>query len=476
MVASKIGDRVSDFFLNEIWNWNSQSADPVRRIFYTLSRILYLVVYGFWKDQCMIRASALTFTTMLSIVPFIAVAFSILKGIGFQDSSYIHDILLKVAAGREEIVVKMLEYVDNTNVKTLGGIGIAALLFSVLSTVGTVEKAFNVIWDVKVGRTFWRKFTDFFSVIFICPVAVIAATSLSVAISKQAASSSLQNIYGISEVESLFIKLAPLVMIWIAFTFIYAFMPNTRVRLFSAAAGGVVAGTIWQLAQWAYINWQVGVSKYNAIYGSFAQLPLFLLWLYLSWIIVLLGSEVSFAVQNVMLYRQQRFMPNASMEDFQKISLLALSLMSVRFDRAEPAYYVEDLAEEMGVPVSFLSSMLDKFVDCGILIKGSDEEAEKDIYIFGISPNKITLLQILSALSGYEDRATKRINSSCMGYITGVVEGMRQAIIDSGQDVSLSVCANRMDELTSCATSPEAMQDQLPDPVTDSTVEGDIEK
>ncbi len=450
MTAGKIGDRVSDFFLNEIWNWDSNHIGVLRRTFYTCSRVLYLVFYGFWKDQCMIRASALTFTTMLSIVPFIAVAFSILKGIGFQDSSYIHEMLLKVSAGREEVVVKMLEYVDNTNVKTLGTVGIATLLFTVLSTVGTVEKAFNVIWKVKNGRTFWRKFTDFFSVIFICPVAVIAATSVSVSIQKQAVFSSLQNIYGVSTLESFFIKLAPLVLIWVAFTFIYAFMPNTRVRLFSAGVGGVVAGTVWQLAQWAYINWQIGVSKYNAIYGSFAQLPIFLLWLYLSWIIVLLGSEISYAVQNVMLYRQQRFMPDASMEDLQKISLLALSLMSVRFNRAEQAYYVEDLAKDMGVPVSFLTSLLDKFVVGGLLIKGSDEDAEKDIYTFAVSPEKITLLRILSILSGHGDGVTERVNNSCMVYVSDLIDDMRKALIDSGKDISLALCASQMERATSC--------------------------
>ena len=120
------------------------------------------------------------------------------------------------------------------------------------------------------------------------------------------------------------INLTPLILIWLSFTFIYAFMPNTRVRITSALAGGIVAGTVWQMAQWAYINWQIGVSKYNAIYGSFAQLPLFLVWLYASWVIVLLGSEISYAVQNVMLYRQQKFMPDAGVEDMQKFSLLAL--------------------------------------------------------------------------------------------------------------------------------------------------------
>lgn len=137
------------------------------------------------------------------------------------------------------------------------------------------------------------------------------------------------------------------------------------------------------MAQWAYINWQIGVTKYNAIYGSFAQLPLFLVWLYASWVIVLLGSEISYAVQNVRLYRQQKFMPDAGVEDMQKFSLLALSLMTMRFENSEHPYDLEELAGEIGVPVRFIAPLLDRFVESGVLIKGAEEGNE--LYSFAVS-------------------------------------------------------------------------------------------
>ncbi|NDV28489.1 YihY/virulence factor BrkB family protein [Desulfovibrio sp. JC010] len=444
MTGGKVGQRISDFFINEIWDWGSSHDRGPLRFLLTMARIGYLVTVGFLKDQCIIRASALTFTTMLSIVPFLAVAFSLMKGMGFQDSNYIHDMLLKVSAGREEVVGKILEYVDNTNVQTLGWIGVATLLFTVLSTVGTVEKAFNIIWKVRHGRTFWRKFTDFFSVIFICPVAVIVATSVSVSIKKQAVLQQFENIYGVTELESFLISLAPLVLIWLAFTFIYAFMPNTRVRITSALAGGVVAGTVWQMAQWAYINWQIGVSKYNAIYGSFAQLPLFLVWLYASWVIVLLGSEISYAVQNVMLYRQQRFMPDAGVEDMQKFSLLALSLMALRFERSEAPYDVEELAGEVGVPVRFISPLMDKFVEGGILVKGADESSE--IYIFAVSPKHVTMLQVMGILSGTGKGASTVVENPGMLFVSKMIDDIKTVIRESGCDVSLYQCAENMDK------------------------------
>lgn len=162
MSVGKIANRISEFFLHDIWDWSSHHVSGPLKVIYTLARVSYLVFNGFLKDQCIIRASALTFTTMLSIVPFVAVAFSLMKGMGFQDSAFIHDMLLKVSAGREEVVTRIIEYVDNTNVQTLGWLGVGTLLFTVLSTVGTIEKAFNIIWKVRTGRTFWRKFTDFF--------------------------------------------------------------------------------------------------------------------------------------------------------------------------------------------------------------------------------------------------------------------------------------------------------------------------
>ncbi|WP_432735801.1 YihY/virulence factor BrkB family protein [Maridesulfovibrio sp. FT414] len=442
MTGGRLGQKVVDFFLHDIWDWSSRQVIAPVRWFYTFARVSYLVILGFLNDQCIIRASALTFTTMLSIVPFVAVAFSLMKGMGFQDSQFIYDMLLKVSAGREDVVVKILEYVDNTNVQTLGWVGIATLLFTVLSTVGTIEKAFNVIWKVTHGRTFWRKFTDFFSVIFICPVAVIVATSVSISIRRQTLLHSLEGIYGVSALETFVMKLAPLVLIWLAFTFIYAFMPNTRVRVGSAFAGGVVAGTIWHMAQWAYINWQIGVTKYNAIYGSFAQLPLFLLWLYFSWIIVLLGSEISYAVQNVMLYRQQRFMPDAGIEDKQKFSLLALSLMALRFDRAEPPYDLDELAGEIGVPVNFIDPLLDKFVDAGILLRAVDSDHE--FYSFALSPRHVSILRVLSIISGSGEGASSRIDSRGMDYVSSLMNRLKELIRSSGLDINLSNCADDM--------------------------------
>lgn len=443
-MSKGITDRVIDYFQSEIWELGNTNAPFPLRILNKISRIIYLVISGFLNDQCMIRASALTFTTMLSIVPFLAVAFSIAKGMGLQDSQFIHDILLKVSAGREEVVVKILEYIDNTNVNTLGWIGMGTLLFTVLSTVGAIEKAFNLIWKIKKGRTFWRKFTDFFSVTLICPVAVILATSISVSVKQQVVVKKLESFYGMSLLESGLIYMAPFFTIWIAFTFIYAFMPNTRVRISAALSGGIVAGTIWQMAQWGYINWQVGVSKYNAIYGSFAQLPLFLLWLYISWVIVLLGAEIAYAVQNVVTFRQNRIVSDSSLEDLQKFSLLALSVMGRRFEKGEPPYTVEELSEKMGIPVSFITTLFEMLVEEGLLVAGSD--LEDDVYTFAVSPERITVMRVLGSLATYGGGVAGKVDTGEMRFVNGLINDIKDAIRNSGKDLSVSECGRVMEQ------------------------------
>ena len=288
--------------------------------------ITYMVATNFLADHCIIRASALTFTTILSIVPLLAVAFSISKGFGLQNAGFFRDFLMGVSAGRAEVVDKILQYIANTNVKTLGWIGVGTLLLTVFTTVGNVERAFNSIWRVKRGRTSWRKFTDFFSVIVICPIIVLVAASFTVAVQKLDLVHEFVTNPGYDWLEKLVFKLVSLALVWVGFTFVYAFVPNTRVRLKSAAVGGVIAGSMWQSAQWFYIHWQIGFTKYNAIYGSFAQLPLFLVWLYISWIIVLVGAELSYAMQHLGAFVRQGLSEQLSPLSRQKVAMYQKAL------------------------------------------------------------------------------------------------------------------------------------------------------
>jgi membrane protein len=355
-----------------------------------------MVFSGFLTDHCIIRASALTFITILSIVPLLAVAFSISKGFGLQNAEFFRNFLLGVSAGRAEVVDKILQYIGNTNVKTLGWIGVGTLLVTVFTTVGNVERAFNTIWGVKKGRTSWRKFTDFFSIIVICPIIVLVAASFTVAMQKLELVHAFVTDPGYDSLEKLLLKLISLTLVWVGFTFVYAFVPNTRVRLRSAVVGGVAAGTLWQSAQWFYIHWQIGFTKYNAIYGSFAQLPLFLVWLYISWIIVLLGAEVSYAVQHLGAFVRRGLSMNMSPLSRQKVAVAALTHIAARFAAGLSPLSSAELSRVLHLPEDVVQENLSACAEVGLTVPLGEEETRG--YGLAVAAENIRLADIVAVV------------------------------------------------------------------------------
>jgi membrane protein len=393
--------KVERHFRHDIWAKDMDSAVGVRKAMLGLSRLVYMVGTGFLADHCIIRASALTFTTILSIVPLLAVAFSISKGFGLQNADFFRDFLMGVSAGRAEVVDKILQYIANTNVKTLGWIGVGTLLVTVFTTVSNVERAFNSIWNVKKGRTSWRKFTDFFSVIVICPIIVLVAASFTVAVQKLDLVHEFVTNPGYDGLEKFLLKFFSLVLVWIGFVFVYAFVPNTRVRLKSAIAGGIVAGTLWQSAQWLYIHWQIGFTKYNAIYGSFAQLPLFLVWLYISWIIVLLGAEISYAAQHLHSFVRRGLSERLSPLSRQKVAVAAITHIAARFAAGLSPLSVEALSRELRLPEDVVLDALTALAEAGLTVPLGDaaSEGENRGYGLAVSAENIRMAEVLDVLA-----------------------------------------------------------------------------
>jgi len=211
-------------------------------------------------------------------------------------------------SGQEEVLTTVISFANsllaNTKGGLLAGVGIMVLFWAVIKVLGNIEYSFNDIWGIKEGRTLGRKFSDYLSVMLLCPILMILASSVTVFITTQitliTAKVALLGMF--SSIIFFVLKLLPYCLIWVLFTFLYIFMPNTKINFKSGILAGIIAGTLYQLVQWGYIVFQVGAAKYNAIYGSFAALPLFLIWLQLSWLIVLFGAELSFAHQNVDTY------------------------------------------------------------------------------------------------------------------------------------------------------------------------------
>lgn len=254
-------------------------------------RFIQQLVTSISGHQVSLRASALTYTTVLSLVPFLAIAFAVLKGLGVQNA--LEPVLLQVAGeSSREVVSRIIGYVNNTNVKSLGLIGLLTLLVTVISLLSAIEEAFNAIWGVTETRSLQRRFSDYLSVVVVGPLLLMVAMSMTTSLQSQWLVQWLIQHTWFGEAILLLFRLVPYVSVWIAMTFLYSYIPNAKVPLRSALLGGVVAGTIWQLTQWAYFHFQVGVANYNAIYGALAALPIFLVWIYTSWLIVLFGLEL----------------------------------------------------------------------------------------------------------------------------------------------------------------------------------------
>lgn len=367
---------VKRHFSEGIWVRDTPGTPLPVRLWRGACRLLYLIGFGFIKDQCVIRAAALTFTTILSIVPFLAVAFSISKGFGLQNSDVMREWVLKLTTGRPEVADKIIEYIDRTNVQALGWVGVAMLLFTVLSLVGTIEKAFNTIWHVRKGRSAWRKVADFFPVIVFGPLILLVASSFNVSLQKQEVVNTLLSVEAIGFLETVMLKMTPYMLIIMAFTMMYAFVPYVRVKLQAATLGGIVGGVLWQLAQWGYIHWQIGAAKYNAIYGSFAQLPVLLIWIYISWIIVLLGAEVSYAWQNLNSFVKQRYFGEATPFERQKIAVLMMIVLAKRFSEGKPLPSVEEISDGLMAPSSLVSDLFTLLQKAGYTIQADVQECE----------------------------------------------------------------------------------------------------
>ena len=397
----KLSDTVQ--FLNaDIWRLQAHKLPPRRSFWITQLRILLLAVRRFNLDKCELRASALTFYSLLSIVPVVALAFAVAKGFGVE--KILGEQLMAKMQGQEEVAERIIGFaqslLQNTKGGAIAGVGIVLLFWTVIKVLGNIEKSFNDIWGVKTPRTMGRKLADYLSVMMICPVLLIAASSVTVLLTTQITVmlERLSFLGYLADVLIVFLKILPYGVIWLVFTFIYVFMPNTKVELKSALWGGVLAGTIYQLVQLAYISFQIGVANYGGIYGSFAALPLFLVWLQLSWLIVLLGAEVSFAHQNVPTYEFEQDCLKVSHSFKRMIALLITYLCVKNFLNAEKAPTAGHISRELEVPIRLVRSVLAELTEARLLSEVCLDHREDVAYQPACDIHRLTVAAVIERL------------------------------------------------------------------------------
>jgi membrane protein len=362
---------------------------------FSILRLVYSISTGFTAHQGPLRAAALTYTTVLSLVPFLAIAFSVLKGLGAQNA--LEPILQQIAGDSEETISRIIAYVNNTNVKSLGAIGLVLLILTVISLMGSIEEAFNAVWGVRETRSVQRRFSDYLSVVIVGPILLLAATSMTSSLQSQWILQWLiQNTY-LGDAILLLFRFLPYLSVWIAMVFLYIFIPNTRIRFASAVTGGVIAGTAWELAQWGYFHFQVGVANYNAIYGTLSAVPIFLVWIYTSWLIVLFGLEIVFAHQHRGHGISGSGAVRLTATAREQLAVAVLVQVGLHFQKGGPPPSGQLLADELNVPLLPLETVFDDLERLGYLVATSGGESG---WLPARDPSEVQVSGVIGALRG----------------------------------------------------------------------------
>ncbi|MBA3037458.1 MAG: YihY family inner membrane protein [Desulfobacterium sp.] len=387
---------IVDFFREGVWRIRLKDLNIIRRFLIKYLRVIIIAAKEFVYDKCPLRASALTYYSLLSVVPVAAMGFAIAKG--FRLQTLLEEQLMEKFSGQEVMVMQIIEFsrnmLKNTKGGIIAGVGVVVLLWAVINVLSQIEDTFNDISGVEKSRSFGRKFSDYLSLFLIGPLLLIMSSSAMVLISTHLPQITQKiALLGIfSPLVAIVIKVLPYCFIWILFTFIYIFMPNQKVPFFSGLIAGIVAGTIFVIVQKLYIFFQIGVAKYNTIYGSFAALPLFLLWMQLSWFIMLFGAEISFAHQNVDAYEFEPDRKKISPLFRKLLSLQITHMLVINFIRGENPMTVKQICNALDIPIRLVQEILNELVGCGLLSDTTSEnncgtayQPARDINDFSIS-------------------------------------------------------------------------------------------
>ncbi|MBI4197373.1 MAG: YihY family inner membrane protein [Deltaproteobacteria bacterium] len=298
------GRDLRGFFKEGIWAVDLKALPSFKRFFYRPLKIGAIVYYGYQRNNLPIRATALAYTILLSLVPFLAVSFSLFKAFGGLENAMepVQNLILSnLSTGAGTTVVEHLnQFIENYRSGTVGVIGFFLLILSLVSLLSSIEKAFNDIWGISKSRTFIRRFTTYWTLITIGPVLLGLSLTMTGALQSNQL---ITQVLSLSGYQQFFISKIPWLVTWGLFTVLYLVMPNTQVRFGSALVGGIVGGSFWEVAKWGYALYASKVVTYSAVYGSLGIIPIFLVWIYYTWLVVLIGAQITYANQNIYTFK-----------------------------------------------------------------------------------------------------------------------------------------------------------------------------
>jgi len=359
-----------------IWKDDLRELSGIRRVTVFIVRVFYMLLKELIGGELNLRAMSLVYTTLLSVVPLLAVSFSVLKGFGFhqQLESYLVNLILEpLGPSGAEVADTIIGFVENVKVGMLGSIGFALLFYTVVALVQKIEAAFNFVWLIDRLRPLSQRFSNYLSVITIGPALIFSAVGVTAAMLNTGFAQHMASIEPFGSIMLYAGKLLPYLLVCIAFTFIYILIPNTNVQFRAALVGGVLAGVLWKITGWGFATFIATSAKYAAIYSSFAILILLLIWLYLSWLILLVGSQIAFFVQNpkYMTLHRIRFVLSNRLREHLAVQIMYLVAYHHYHDK--PAWSLQQLVEFLDLPEESVSRMLQTLIDSGYLAELQNE-------------------------------------------------------------------------------------------------------
>jgi membrane protein len=426
-------DRARTFVTTELW-----SAEPTpgseRRLVWLL-QFSIMVAEGFVRDRLMLRASALTYFTVLSVVPMLAVATAIVGAVGVESEGFVDSVLSALAAASPEAQEKIRAQIESANFAGLGTLGAVVLFVTTVLAISNVERALNAIWGVRKARSWSRRFPDYLAVLIVGPLLGGIAISLSTTLKSEWLLQRMLEVPGFTVLYEFGLLQAPWIVLSLTFAFLYWFLPNTRVRPLSALLGALPAGLLTVAAQDLYLDFSVGVVKYNAIFGSFAALPLLFVWIYVFWAIVLFGAEIAFAHQNLDLYRREvrGVRPGAAARE--SIGMRIALEVGRRFRDAAPALDADALSEALDIPVRTVRDVADHLIAGGILSVRTGRGEEEGLQL-GRPAERILVIDVLASLRG--EREAARGEPAMSAVVEAVQSELEEGVVTSAAGRTLA--------------------------------------
>lgn len=392
-MGNVIGERVTGF----VWDRDLKQVAWTHALGFHLLRVLYVMLRDLRDGQLTLRAMGLVYTTLLSAVPLLALALSVLKGFGVHNefAPILRDFLSPMGEQGNEIADKILGFVENTRVGILSSVGVVLLLYTVLSVMQKIEDALNHIWHVREKRSFSRRFSDYLSVLLVGPVLVVASTGLSGAAMNNGIVGYLAQFEPLGMLIRFAVILVPLAMAIAAFTMIYIFIPNTKVQLPAALVGGCVAAILWKIAGWFFAVFVVSSGKYEAVYSAFASLIVFMLWLYTSWLILMIGASIAFYHQHPEFLAMQRERARLSGRVKEKLALLIMHRLALNAYTDGRASKLAELTQATGVASDLAGIVVESLDQSGFIVRTADRA---DTYLPGRPLDTTTVLDVIAAM------------------------------------------------------------------------------